>query len=199
MARFDPGLLLDTEALVQRAFHGQRGPSPGWGRGPGKRWNGTVEDTPALWVTWLVDLCRRADVDPTSLRMSWADVPLYLSWVDLTFGRRYYWLCPRCGRRCEAVYLLRGQYVGCRQCLRLAYRSQTHRGGSALAVLDMIFSRKWPGLLSRRYDTETETAQALVGDLGALFRAKVTAALDALVIERQEEVTADNGQAETTE
>lgn len=36
-------------------------------------------------------------------------------------GRRYWFLCPRCGRRCGAVFL--GGPIACRTCRGLAYRS----------------------------------------------------------------------------
>ena len=40
-------------------------------------------------------------------------------------GRRYYWQCPRCGRRCEGLVLANGgRSWGCRQCLRLRYVCQ---------------------------------------------------------------------------
>lgn len=41
-------------------------------------------------------------------------------------GFRWAWRCPRCDRRRKALYEVGGR-VGCRECLRLAYRSQRRR------------------------------------------------------------------------
>lgn len=51
-------------------------------------------------------------------------------------GQRRYWTCPNCWRHCEVVVMAsRGRYWGCRQCLRLRYRSQ------ALAPADRLERR----------------------------------------------------------
>ncbi|MSQ47311.1 MAG: hypothetical protein EXR78_02810 [Deltaproteobacteria bacterium] len=41
-------------------------------------------------------------------------------------GRRFWFTCPRCGRRCRVVYLPPASTrVGCRLCLSLRYQSQS--------------------------------------------------------------------------
>jgi hypothetical protein len=88
--------------------------------------------------------------------------------VELTFGRRWYWLCPRCSRRCEAIYA--SGVVGCRVCLHLGYLSQSRRKSSAWLWLDRLFSRHWP--FSRRYFPSDE-AGAIVKSLGKGFRKQI--------------------------
>jgi hypothetical protein len=134
----------DAQQLINQAFR-QHGPM--FGRGAGRPWGGICERTPAFWVTWLTEACRAAGLDPRRLNVSFGGQPVKLVGVDLTYGRRYYFLCPNCGRRCETVYIT-GR-VGCRKCLRLGYLSQAHRRSSFLGELDRLYSRDFP--YSRRY------------------------------------------------
>ena len=121
----------DVSNLEARLKH-RRGPMPGIGagRGPGRPWAGIVEETRAVWVTWLTDYARQTGKPiPQGLTFSQGSyVPIV--GVRLTFGTRYFFKCPECGRRCEAVYIL-GRRVACRKCLHLGYRSQASRAGSA--------------------------------------------------------------------
>jgi hypothetical protein len=55
--------------------------------------------------------------------------------VQLTFtvlpcgGSRWWWSCPACRRRADALYLVSGRdRLGCRSCCGLVYRSQYTRG-----------------------------------------------------------------------
>ncbi len=52
-----------------------------------------------------------------------------LAWSRLVSGgRRPWWQCPVCGRRCGVLYLPPGAgRFACRQCYRLAYASQQDR------------------------------------------------------------------------
>lgn len=51
-------------------------------------------------------------------------ITLPLAWTDCNYGgRRPWWRCPSCGRRC-AVLLRRGGRYACRSCHGLSYRSQ---------------------------------------------------------------------------
>jgi hypothetical protein len=137
--------------FVHRAFH-QRGPI--WGRGPGKPWRGIVEYTQALWITWIINACKTLIIKPFDLNVKWHGVSISMDTVQLTFGMRYYWLCPQCDRRCEVVYK-NGIEIGCRKCLHLGYLSQSHRPGSALGRLDRIYSRHLQRINGRYYPSET--------------------------------------------
>jgi hypothetical protein len=54
------------------------------------------------------------------------EVRLYVTWTVPTFGGRRLWFhCPLCGRRCGRLYIpSRREGVGCRKCFRLLYSSQ---------------------------------------------------------------------------
>jgi len=46
----------------------------------------------------------------------------------VTFGRRYYFLCPQCERRCSKLFLPIGNLnFRCRRCHSLCYQSQSHK------------------------------------------------------------------------
>ena len=152
----------DPESLINRALS-QRGPRHG--QGPGRPWNGIVERTPCLWISWIRDATKHANISPDQIRAEFYDVPIQMTSVELTFGRRWYWLCPRCARRCEAVYYA-GE-VGCRVCLHLGYLSQSRRPTSAWLWLDRIGSRHWP--LSPRY-CPADGTEAIVKKLGEALR-----------------------------
>jgi hypothetical protein len=113
--RLEP-VLKDPDAVLDRARK-QRGPV--FGRGPGRPWNGIVEHTPCLWITWVADVTKRVGISPDQMEVEFYGVPIEMTPVQLTFGIRWYFLCPRCGRRCEAVYYAGA--VGCRVCLRLGW------------------------------------------------------------------------------
>ena len=130
----------DVMGAVEKIGH-QRGPGPGEGRSTGPPWRGIVEETPAIWVSWVVGAARRAGYKtPAHLEVNGQRA--HLVSVPLTYGPRWYFLCPHCGRRCEALYL-KGRDFGCRRCLRLGYRSQKYRATSCYAVLDRLFARDW--------------------------------------------------------
>jgi hypothetical protein len=58
---------------------------------------------------------RYGDEDIAPYRVRWeTTIPHY-------GGRRYWWLCPECGRRCAALF--GGRLFLCRQCHNLTYRS----------------------------------------------------------------------------
>ena len=151
---------MDVDTLETRA-DSARGPFPGEGRSAWRPWRGIVEKTPCLWVTWLTEACKRLRVPmPRRIEVDGISVPLV--WVQLTFGRRYYFACPLCGRRCETLYFL-GRAAGCRICLRLGYRSQMHRHTSIWAYLDFVFDRRpLRRRLWRRYEADDNPVVRLV-------------------------------------
>jgi hypothetical protein len=102
-----------------------------------------------------------------------------LASARLTFGPRWYFLCPLCGRRCEVVYLARGA-SGCRQCLRLGYKSQAQRLGSIWGALDVIFDRDGGEL--GRYRAREDVASALAGNLRDGLQAEIRAMLARVAI-----------------
>lgn len=158
--------LEDVERVLNKRGKA-RGPFPGFGRGPGVPWAGIVEETPALWITWITDACKRIG-RPIPPEVYINGQPVRLAWAQLTFGRRYYFVCPHCGQRREALYFLdQGRIFGCRKCLRLGYRSQTMRPTSPWRVLDEIFSR---GSLPRRYTPDERILEDVVFELRAAIR-----------------------------
>lgn len=115
-------------------------PGPTVGRGPGRPFYGQVERTPALWISWIKDICKTTSHDIEQLGLTMYDHPIEFESVELTFGTRHYFVCPRCRRRCEALY-----FVGtalCRKCARLGYHSQFHRPNSALGDLCRLYTRR---------------------------------------------------------
>lgn len=128
---------LDVLGFLSRAAS-QPGPLAGGGRGRGRSYGGVVEDTTALWVGWVVAAARVAGVSVPRV-LSVNDRPLGLVSAPLTWGRRWFFLCPNCGRRVEAVFFLRGG-LACRRCHRLLYRSQCHRATSAYRVLGRMLA-----------------------------------------------------------
>ena len=102
------------------------------------------------------------------------DATVYVEWSQLTFGRRYWFLCPRCGRRCEAVYTL-GRDVGCRRCLRLGYKSQTHRPSSWWPWFDAVWDRD--GLFRRYRRPKKLDDEAVVRELRRQMGERIEALL----------------------
>lgn len=157
---------MDADALFNRISR-HRGPAPGMGQGPGRPWAGIVEQTPAVWVGWVTSACKHAEVDPLALTVTFHGQALEMDAVKLTYGTRYYWRCPRCRRRVEAIYAT-GAAVGCRTCLHLGYLSQASRPSSAWGLLDRLFSRRLGGL-PRRY----ERTPVMERELVALLRGRI--------------------------
>ena len=94
------GRRTSAEALVDMTM-AQRGPLPDGGRGPGRRWNGVVEETDCLWVNWCSAAARAAGVPMEDFHIAWYGIDLRHSEVNHGIGPRFYWLCPICARRCE--------------------------------------------------------------------------------------------------
>lgn len=133
----------------------RRGPMQGWGNnGRGNPFGGIVEDTTVLWVGWVVSAAKAAGYEPETVKIAFYDVPLTLTPVEVGFGTRYYWRCPRCNRRCEAVFALRGPRVACRECLHLGYRSQVGRPTSYWYWLNQIFDGPYQMWVNRHYPSE---------------------------------------------
>lgn len=137
---------------LERGDFSQRGPMAGHGRGPGQRWRGLCETTPQIWIGWVIEACRMAGKGiPVALLVG--DVRVPITSVQLTFGKRYYFRCPRCHRRCETVYIV-GRVPLCRLCGRLGYQSQARRDSSVYGLLDALMGREdWAK--PRRYEVDT--------------------------------------------
>src|SRR5262249_21159912 len=58
-------------------------------------------------------------------------------------GKRRYWLCPRCWRRCEIVVMAtHARWWGCRRCMRLRHHSQGLAAGDrAERHADQLYAR----------------------------------------------------------
>jgi hypothetical protein len=171
---------VSPEALMARMPWDHPGPKGGQGRGPGRPWGGIVEDTPALWVGWIVALARGHGAAPPGLQLQANGRRLCFECVRLTYGLRWYFLCPECGRRCEALFF--GHRVACRKCLRLGYRSQAHTSSSPELLWADVLTRQ--GHMPRR----CRGAGILREQFEALLRAKAEAGirriLDAITQER---------------
>ena len=62
-------------------------------------------------------------------------VQVRLESTALTFGRRWWWRCPRCQRRCGKLYFrANAGLLACRLCCRLRYRTQTKEYARAVAL-----------------------------------------------------------------
>ena len=156
-------------SLLPAAFS-QPGPMSGEGRNPnGRPWRGIVEHTPAIWITWLKQMCRRLEIDVERLGLRLYGEPIDITGVELTFGRRHYFLCPACLERREALYFMKdrrpegprnesGGRALCRECAHLGYLSQAHRPGSALGDLERLWSRR-PSCLPRRHGSSEPAAR----------------------------------------
>ena len=155
-----------------------RGPMPGEGRGPGRRWWGVVEDTPVVWIGWLVTLAKGRGVPIEELGVKIGDQQIAITSVELRFGRRYYFRCPICRRRCEAIYWIR-DLVGCRVCLHLGYRSQKHTPGSPWRLWMMALERKkrhWDWLPGRY-----RPAPSLTDEFAEMLRQGAMKAVDEII------------------
>lgn len=173
----------DAESLITCALS-QRGPMTGEGRGSGKRWGGIVEQTPVIWVGWFVSAAKAAGIEPIAPQCSFGGIALQMTRVKLTFGWRYYWLCPQCRRRCEAIYY--NGRVGCQRCLNLGYSSEAHRPNSAGFLLDCILSRRWPFEQRRRWDIPDQASAAILAALHGEFEKRLQALFDNLKITEQD-------------
>jgi hypothetical protein len=167
--------VMDADAMLAKMLH-HRGPGPGEGRSHGRPWRGIVEETPCLWVTWLVTAAKRLGAPvPAGILVHGERVALVS--VRLTFGDRYYFLCPRCDRRVEALYFL-GRDVGCRRCLHLGYESQVYRPGSPWRLLSRVFDRRPLHRLSRRWeDGDSPVVTEVVAPMREMMQEKVEAML----------------------
>ncbi|MDQ7041117.1 MAG: hypothetical protein Q9M35_09265 [Rhodothermus sp.] len=125
------------------ALKPHRGPWADGGRSAYPPWNGVVEDTPQLHIRTVCDAARRIGACPTDVRIEIGDLVATIEGVRVGFGVRYYFRCPVCHRRCEALYYLPTR-LACRKCQRLGYRSQKYRSTSVFAALDALFrGHRW--------------------------------------------------------
>ena len=171
---------MDAERLVDRFLH-HRGPGPGEGRSHGRPWRGIAEDTPCLWVGWLVAASKRLGKPiPSAIAVNGVRAPLVS--VQLTYGQRYYFVCPCCGRRVETLYFL-GHDVGCRRCLRLGYESQVYRPGSPWWALKTIFDRRPLHHIYRRWeDGDSPVVKGVVAPMREMMRERIEAMLREIAV-----------------
>ncbi|HOK32543.1 MAG TPA: hypothetical protein PKX69_10720 [Limnochordia bacterium] len=183
--------MADEIAGMAKLAHGrQRGAMPGMGHSPsGHPWGGIVEDVPHLWITWLVEAAKAAGhtLDETSLEIEGKRVKF--SSVQLTFGRRWYFVAPCCGRPVEALYFLPGGAVGCRKCLHLGYASQVTRPASIWRLLEGVFHRR--SLNSGRYEESDNPVIAQVVE-------PVRRLMAARIEEMFKRIEVRNGEAESS-
>lgn len=158
-------------AAVKAAFGlGSRGPFPGQGANAHAPWWGICEETPQLWASWLADYWRRKTGNPLPERPPFrlqdgAGVELAIESARLTYGFRWYFRCPWCGRRTEVLYQGR-RGLACRRCNRLGYRSQARRPTVPAGLLDLAWGRAF----GRYWGDErmlAELARDLTQDLAA--------------------------------
>lgn len=174
----------------QLALRNMRQRGPTWGRGPGRPWRGIVERTPAVWISWIKDLCRMTGNDIERLRMQLYDDTIEIIGVQLTFGTRHYFLCPKCWKRCEALYFVRRAL--CRRCARLGYISQCHRPSSAFGEFARLYTRRglWKRVHGSRFprhqDRET-LLKVFRETLEAHFRKELDAIEDAITFSAEME------------
>lgn len=73
------------------------------------------------------------------------DTKVNLSWYTPGFGgRRYFFLCPHCGRRMRTLHI-RGGEIACRICHKLTYEScnQNHQFDSLYKHLALDLNTSW--------------------------------------------------------
>ncbi len=153
---------------------GRRGPWPGQGANAYAPWWGLCEETPQLWASWLAACWRRKtrrrlpQQPPFRLTAGATEIPL--EGVRGTFGWRWYFRCPCCGRRTEVLYLGR-RALACRRCNRLGYRSQTRRTTAPVGLQWLDWGREF----GREHGDDR-----LLAGLARELRADVAQQLDAL-------------------
>lgn len=78
--------------------------------------------------------------------------------TKLTFGYRYWYLCPACNRRCAILY--HAKHFACRQCVKPTYESQN---GSKIDHCSQRIRNKrhklWPGTTEYLLDDLMETCE----------------------------------------
>lgn len=175
--------MLDVDGALGRLQRGDmgRGPISGMGRSHGRPFTALVEDVPQLWVTWVTGLARLAG-KPVPTAVVIGGVHVAITSVRLTFGPRFYFLCPRCHRRCEVLYIL-GKVPVCRRCGHLGYQSQARRAGSINAMLDILTGRS--RLMPGRYDVDVRLLGNLLDGARDDIAARLTAALEGVTVEVQ--------------
>lgn len=144
-------------------------------------WGGVIERCEAVWVGWITAPARQAGLDPESLNITFHGVPLHLVRIDLKFGPRFYWQCPICQRRCEALYYSSGR-VGCRRCLRLAYVSQSTRPFSEMGQLDRLMTRRFSRGRRWNRSRNQDALAGVVQEIRLELRRKIQSMIESLVI-----------------
>lgn len=157
----------------------QHGPRPGGGRGPGRAWRGIIEEVPALWCSWVVAAGRASGLS-VPLRIKVNDVPIPLPGVRVGFGVRYYFRCPSCHRKCDAVYILAGR-PACRKCHHLGYRSQSRRWSSVYRILAPLFDRDLTA--PARYFVDDQLLRDELVEAQDTIKTRLLAILDGVSVE----------------
>ena len=125
---------------------------------------------------------------PSAILVDGVRVPFVA--VQLTYGRRYYFVAPCCGRRVEALYFL-GREVGCRKCLHLGYKSQMSRPASVWRFLDKTFDRHslWKRIFRRYEEDDNPVVAGAVEPVRRLLAERIEAMMDRVEV-------VDNGEDE---
>lgn len=79
---------------------------------------------------------------------SWHNETVFYTWTSPNFGgKRAWWECPRCGRRCGVVYV-QARGLMCRVCARLRYSSEGEcdfeRAARRRVKIDKRLGVQWP-------------------------------------------------------
>lgn len=114
----------------------------------------TVEAAQALYVPELLALARQQGGGPPDPGAVVVHLETRPASTLLSSSRVVFVLCPGCGSRRRALFLIGGR-LACRRCHRLPYQSQTHGHWTAPLVETMEARRRMlagrPGPKGRRY------------------------------------------------
>lgn len=179
-----------NRSQIDRILHGnERGPSQGEGNnGKGAGYRGLIEETPAIRIGWIVWACKLYGiaVEPIANGISFCGQGLSCERIKSGFGYRYYWICPRCGKRTSIVFALRqgpNYAVGCkrRECLHLGYLSQTTKPNSVYRTLHELLGRP-----NSKYDIPVEVQGYLKEVLKPFARLHALEIVDNLEVDTME-------------
>jgi len=182
-----PRELAESTAALKAALGiGRRGPWPGQGANAHTPWWGLCEETPQVWASWLADWWRRTTGGPLPERPPFTlhhdrTGEVELEGVRCTFGYRWYFTCPLCGRRTEVLYQGR-RGLACRRCNRLGYRSQTRRATAPVGLLWLDWRRHFG-----RYWGDDRMLAELAGELKEAVASQLEQLFSGLRVESKDE------------
>lgn len=108
---------------------------------------GTIRWTRGGWERGACSFCAVFSGDRASVDFLYNDrcVKVILSWYSPGYGgRRYFFVCPRCGRRMRTLFINRAE-IGCRICHDLTYTScnQFHHFDSLYSQVAVGLKLPW--------------------------------------------------------